>query len=72
MAKNSPINITAIYAPNMSSSGHKNEEFWQTLNLCTLDHHVDILLGNFNITKEAADRVPPREDIRITVAAVSV
>ena len=68
---NSPINILAIiYAPNISSTGHKSKNFWQTLDQSTQNHQIDILLGDFNVTEEAVDRFPPREDTRPAVATL--
>ena len=67
---NSPIKILAIYAPNISSTGHENENFWQTLDQATQNYQIDVLLGDFNVTEEAADRLPPREDARPAIAAL--
>ena len=55
---NSPINILAIYAPNMSLTGQENENFWQTLDQAMQNYQIDVLLGDFNVTEEAAEKTP--------------
>ena len=56
------LTVLNIYAPNETS---ENAHFWETL----LEKYrqgkykkPDIIAGDFNVTEEAIDRLPPRED----------
>jgi ribonuclease HI/exonuclease III len=55
------MTITNIYAPNQKTE-HPN--FWATIEMERRNRHLprpDFSLGDFNITEELIDRIPPRE-----------
>ena len=51
-----------IYAPNEKAA---HEEFWRTIDDTRRDHNVPVpnfLLGDFNVTEDPIDQMPPRLD----------
>ncbi|KAL1938552.1 hypothetical protein VTO73DRAFT_11575 [Trametes versicolor] len=52
------LKIVNVYAPNESAA---NADFWSTLNSMNLGR-VDLMLGDYNVVEDSADRLPPRED----------
>ncbi|OJT09005.1 Transposon TX1 uncharacterized 149 kDa protein [Trametes pubescens] len=70
-AVNRSLTILNVYAPNCSA---KNAEFWTELK----EHYVgmgaakpDILLGDFNVVDDPADRIPSRADAAAAVEALA-
>ena len=67
-----PLNLLAVYAPNVTSTGSKNAEFWRELEatLHSQNHRIHLLLGDCNVVEEATDRLPPRPDAWQAVSAL--
>ncbi|KAH8074947.1 Endonuclease/exonuclease/phosphatase, partial [Cristinia sonorae] len=63
------LNILAVYAPNIPA---ENGAFWDTVSSWFDDHDApnpDIMLGDFNMVEEAADRLPAHEDSPVATLA---
>ncbi|EIW62456.1 DNase I-like protein [Trametes versicolor FP-101664 SS1] len=52
------LTILTVYAPN---DRNENAAFWERLRAENLGR-IDLLLGDFNVVEEAADRFPPKSD----------
>ncbi|KAI0342654.1 DNase I-like protein, partial [Trametopsis cervina] len=60
--KDSMLYVLAIYAPNDPT---ENAELWPTIHELLLSQHLplpDLVLGDFNLTEDPADRLPPHSD----------
>ena len=64
------INILAVYAPN---TPRENREFWTNIKSATEESQSlrpDVMLGDFNVTEDALDRLPSKQDDENTTSAL--
>lgn len=67
------LSILAVYAPN---DARDNKEFWENLNSKWTDPEstlpeINVMMGDFNLVKEAIDRHPPHADSAEAVGALN-